>query len=279
MSLTINIDDSLNVTITKPCDACEVDVPINDHCGEDGQYLCPDCYGNQRAKAEWQKTVYKVTNQRFVHDWLIFCLCFDSDENYCNVAIHKSVMGRRAHEAEYSVPNPEDHISRFGPGTCAMSMQSIEDMHFDVNHVYTLVDEGYINGQNAHLIFKGEETHECHIKEINGINDDDIGEPWRKAKFSIDGVQEYEGYHWGKRWNGWACPMFTIEVMRQIADDLGEGEWCPFLRVEGDTVIHYPDGDEDQYRDTGTIRQRDGIPTMNLYSFDGWIWEEVEGGE
>jgi hypothetical protein len=102
-----------------------------------------------------------------------------------------------------------------------------------------------------------------------------LGERWRKAKFSIVGGQEYEGYHWGNRWNGWACPMFTIEVMQQIADDLG-GE---YLKVEGDTVIHIGPEEEDCYRDTGTLRERDGIPTMRLYSFDGWCWEEVEGGE
>jgi len=101
---------------------------------------------------------------------------------------------------------------------------------------------------------------------------------WRKAKFSIDGGREFEGYHWGRLWNGWACPMFTIEVMREIADDIGD-EW---LRIEGDTVIHCgPDGEV--YPDEGTVRQRNGIPTMRLYSFDGWCWDEVtwnkDGGE
>ena len=105
-----------------------------------------------------------------------------------------------------------------------------------------------------------------------------LAESWRKAKFFLNDGPEYDGYHWGNRWNGWACPMFTIEVMREIADDLG-GE---YLKVEGDTVIHIGPEEEDCYRDTGTLRERDGIPTMRLYSFDGWCWEDVrfsKGGE
>ena len=133
MKLTINIDDSMNVTVTRPCDACEVDVPTNEHCGDDGQYLCPDCYGQQRA------------NQMYIHDWLIF-----NDGSHPltgRIAIHKDVVDPNClKDADCSSPSPDwRNTFIFGPSTSA---------HMDVNHVYTLVDEGYIDGKKAHLIFK-----------------------------------------------------------------------------------------------------------------------------
>ena len=33
---------------------------------------------------------------------------------------------------------------------------------------------------------------------------------WSRARFSIGGGREFEGYHWGSNWNGWACPLFTV---------------------------------------------------------------------
>ena len=147
MKLTINIDDGMNVTVSLPCDACGVDVPTDEHCGDtlpDGtdQYMCDDCYGKQRA------------DQKYIHDWLIFLVDFDGG-NECRVAIHKSIATpNRGPHADCSSPDPDDDISRFGPSTCAMSLQAIDDLHMDVNHVYTLVDEGYIDGKKAHLIFK-----------------------------------------------------------------------------------------------------------------------------
>ena len=142
MKLTINIDDSMNVTVTRPCDTCEVDVPTNEHSGDDGEYLCPDCYGQKRA------------DQMYIHDWLIF-----TDGSHpldCErIAIHKDVVHpSRIDIADCSSPDPDDDISRFGPSTSSHTLESFKDMVLDVNDVWLLVDDGFINGQNAHLIFK-----------------------------------------------------------------------------------------------------------------------------
>ena len=144
MKLTINIDDSMNVTVTRPCDACGVDVPTNEHSGDDGQYLCPDCYGQQRA------------DQMYIHDWLIF-----TDGSHAldcgHIAIHKDVVHPdRLKDADCSSPDPDDDISRFGPGTSAHLINSFVHMHHDVCDVWLLVDDGFITWHGATQIFKNQ---------------------------------------------------------------------------------------------------------------------------
>jgi len=142
MKLTINIDDSMNVTVTRPCDACEVDVPTNEHSGDDGEYLCPDCYGQKRA------------DQMYIHDWLIFTDGLHPLD--CGrIAIHKDVVHHsRIDVADCSSPDPDDDISRFGPGTSSHTLESFKDMVQDVNDVWLLVDDGFITWHGATQIFK-----------------------------------------------------------------------------------------------------------------------------
>ena len=90
----------------------------------------------------------------YIHDWLIMFVDFDWKPNV-RVAIHKDVVSDSLapHVPDCSSPDPDDDISRFGPGTSAMSLQAIDDLHADVNAVYCLVDSGIIDGKKAHLIF------------------------------------------------------------------------------------------------------------------------------
>lgn len=47
----------------------------------------------------------------------------------------------------------------------------------------------------------------------------DVERPtWKRAKFSIDGGESFEGYHNDVRWNGWAQPMFPLESIRSLID-------------------------------------------------------------
>ena len=136
----IYIDDSGTVHVSYECDSCSAWTHTDDHCGDDGQYLCPDCYGQQRA------------DQMYIHDWLIF---LDEDNPIdCPIAIHKAVIHPdRLKDADWSTPDPEQGVSRFGPGCFASSIHSIEDLFFDVTHVYTLMDEGFITRDGANKIF------------------------------------------------------------------------------------------------------------------------------
>jgi len=98
---------------------------------------------------------------------------------------------------------------------------------------------------------------------------------WRKAKFTIGGDREFEGYHWGHRWNGWACPMFTLEVAREIA------EWME-MRIEIDAqnrvIITDENCTDEPDVNEGDKRARNGIPTMTLYGIGacGWCWDVTE---
>ena len=136
----IYIDDSGTVHVSYECDSCSEWTRTDDACGDEGQYLCPDCYGQQRA------------DQMYIHDWLIF---LDEDNPIdCPIAIHKDVIHPdRLKDADCSTPDPEQGVSRFGPGCFASSIHSIEDLFFDVTHVYTLMDEGFITRDGANKIF------------------------------------------------------------------------------------------------------------------------------
>ena len=39
---------------TAPCDKCGVAVPERDFCGDDGEYLCPDCYDTDETPTNQQ---------------------------------------------------------------------------------------------------------------------------------------------------------------------------------------------------------------------------------
>ena len=144
MKLRIEIDDAMRVTVSRPCESCGVMVPTDEYCGEDGKYLCFDCYGQQLA------------DRKYIHDWLIVLVDFDWTTDV-RVAIHKEVATAKTIDiADCSSPDPDDDISRFGPGTSAhtLGMDDIDGLHADVNAVYCLVDSGLIDGQTAPTIFK-----------------------------------------------------------------------------------------------------------------------------
>lgn len=45
---------------------------------------------------------------------------------------------------------------------------------------------------------------------------------WHLAIFRIDDGPEFRGYSCGQRWNGWACPAFTLEVAHSLCSELLE---------------------------------------------------------
>ena len=141
MKLRIEIDDAMRVIVSHPCEGCSVMVPTDEYCGDPGQYLCCDCYAQQ------------IEDQRFIHDWLIF-LNEDHPLNCGPIAIHKDVVGNLAHRADCSTHDPEEGITRFGPGTLVLALDSINDLFFDVTDVHLLADDGIIDGKKAHTIFK-----------------------------------------------------------------------------------------------------------------------------
>lgn len=91
----------------------------------------------------------------FIHDWIIFT--DESTPMPGRIAIHKDVINPRCITgADCSSPDPDDDISRFGPGTSAHTVGAFEDMHNDVCDVWLLVDEDYITWEGATKIFKAQ---------------------------------------------------------------------------------------------------------------------------
>tara|TARA_R110001583_G_scaffold56983_5_gene171411 strand:- start:973 stop:1281 length:309 start_codon:yes stop_codon:yes gene_type:complete len=95
-------------------------------------------------------------DQKHIHDWLIF-----TDGSHAldcgRIAIHKDVVDPNCIDAaDCSSPDPDEDISRFGPGTSAHTVGSFVDMHDDACAVWLLVDEGFITWDGATQIFNAE---------------------------------------------------------------------------------------------------------------------------
>ena len=134
---------------------------------------------------------------------------------------------------------------------------------------------------------------------------------WRKAFFFLDDPEAgvYEGYHWGQRWNGWAVPHFTKDVIKKALENMTSKDFgvygvfdenndrvCLFnlYELEEEAQRRWtienpplpPPGPVEYHEDfpwdcsEGRRQERDGIPLMTLYTFgSGWIWDDISEEE
>lgn len=91
-------------------------------------------------------------------------------------------------------------------------------------------------------------------------------------RFRIDDGPVYWGYHVpGERWNGWATPLFTREVVTLIMEwlnsDDGDGRSSAWWE---DATLCVRGQGFDQEEDIERITPDD----LGLYAFDGWCWLE-----
>lgn len=111
----------------------------------------------------------------------------------------------------------------------------------------------------------------------------------KKKKFELETMdKQYDGYSSGITWNGWAVPYFKKETVEQILNDLKE----PTVKngwTEKDEEFFdwYYDSEKDNFVVINNIcgtKQAEVFPDIcytvdgeqKLYSFDGYIWDEVE---
>lgn len=97
--------------------------------------------------------------------------------------------------------------------------------------------------------------------------------------FRINDGEGFAGIHEpNERWNGWAQPYFTIEVIRNIA------RWLESQCGEGARIVTWQDGRAIEITYDGETYE---LPTCTIdgvtyYTTDGWVWdcdsdlEEVE---
>jgi len=107
----------------------------------------------------------------------------------------------------------------------------------------------------------------------------------RKANFAIadDGSKTYEGYTFGRTWNGWECPYFTKEIALEMMKEFDNEDQPAHYDEDTDTFVYVMDADDpdnmtDYYK--GEDHDYNG-ETIHLYGIGvmGWIWDEIEDVE
>lgn len=109
----------------------------------------------------------------------------------------------------------------------------------------------------------------------------------QRARFSLDGEGEFEGYDFGLRWNGWAVPCCTLEQISAALAVVNEGSDYPYLLEElsGNAVIVTTNPDDEpevhgrEYAVLAPSRSETDEGTKLLYTLNlGWVFARAEGG-
>jgi hypothetical protein len=93
--------------------------------------------------------------------------------------------------------------------------------------------------------------------------------------FQLDDLGEWQGIHNPSiRWNGWACPLFTLDTCREIAFHINE--LCSeeeIIVTESQVFDTYTDGDDKETHELHPIE----INGINYYPLGshGWVWDSV----
>lgn len=104
----------------------------------------------------------------------------------------------------------------------------------------------------------------------------------RKAFFGMEGIEGgiYEGFTNGDRWNGWACPYFTLEVGKKIMTDLkGQAEytWADYNKEHDEFITNYEGliGDSETWEGMDIEVEGEIVHVYPIGAF-GWVWSEIE---
>ena len=92
---------------------------------------------------------------------------------------------------------------------------------------------------------------------------------YKKGTFSIDCGPQFQGITDQSLWNGWACPWFTLETMKEIQAWIEDGINVNPISIEGDKIF-------DVYENESIEMARTVVDGVTYYSIDGWCWDEEE---
>lgn len=92
--------------------------------------------------------------------------------------------------------------------------------------------------------------------------------------FTLAGEGNFVGINQNAEWNGWACPLFTIDVVKQIADLVAEQNGDEIedrltVHDDGTVTYFYAEDGETETMPTTTI---DGVTYYSVMNFS-WCWE------
>jgi hypothetical protein len=101
----------------------------------------------------------------------------------------------------------------------------------------------------------------------------------RKTRFEIDGWEtSFEGYTWGDRWNGWACPAFEKKQADRIwALQRKDGNEAKYDKAT-DTFILIRDGNQEDKEIYKGEKHLFASQELVLYPIGSmvWTWSEKE---
>lgn len=82
------------------------------------------------------------------------------------------------------------------------------------------------------------------------------------------------GFDTGQEWNGWACPLFNLDVAMRIVEVAKVWNGARYEQETDEFVFSFgPDEDEERF---GAVE----VEGQKLYPIGrgSWIWEKVEDG-
>lgn len=105
---------------------------------------------------------------------------------------------------------------------------------------------------------------------------------WYKAKFQIESDENiFEGYtKKGVFWNGWSCPYFTLNIVKEILDVFDDIDAIYDESLDTFIFTKPDDYDKDPEIYEGEDILIDG-KIIHVYGIGAyhWIWDEVEEKE
>lgn len=163
----------------------------------------------------------------------------------------------------------------------------------NVNEVLFLV----INGTNPAMVYRvNEVTKSFNNGRITILQEVDVEEKTttyreafffniKKTSFQIDDGPAFEGYTFGRHWNGWDCPYFTKETGLEIAkwgSTTEEGYEYFEIVFDEETDTFYAKTEKDQkFKDCEEFWKGEDLITnlgpLHVYSIGSWswIWDEA----
>ena len=102
-----------------------------------------------------------------------------------------------------------------------------------------------------------------------------------KATFTLDGEGSFVGYHEPDvRWNGWACPFFPIESVREIAAltaqmaaEMPEEDF-DVIEVDDDGRVFYTSRECGRVEERPCFEQAHRGQALYAIGAGGWCWSE-----
>lgn len=97
---------------------------------------------------------------------------------------------------------------------------------------------------------------------------------YHKANFTIaDNDITYAGYSKGTTWNGWACPLFTKEIAKEILNNIQAYQWS-YDEKEDFFIFVLEKGNEVETIESIEITVDNEV--IKVYRFDnlGFCWDQ-----